>query len=58
MPESLKQLARLRMMYKEATLEELGNMLEPKLSRAGVSHRFKKIKQIADDLRNAHRDVP
>ena len=54
MPEPLKQLARLRMTYKEATLEELGNMLEPKLSRAGVSHRFKKIKQIAD----AHRDVP
>ena len=27
-------------------------MLEPKLSRAGVSHRFKKIKQLADELRN------
>ena len=51
MPDSLKQLARLRLSYKEATLEELGNMLEPKLSRAGVSHRFKKIKQIADELR-------
>lgn len=51
MPEPLKQLARLRLSYKEATLEELGNMLEPKLSRAGVSHRFKKIKQIADELR-------
>jgi len=56
LPDPLKQLARLRMSYKEATLEELGNMLEPKLSRAGVSHRFKKIKQIADDLRNG--DAP
>lgn len=52
MPEGLKQLAKLRLSYKEATLEELGNMLEPKMSRAGVSHRFKKIKQIADELRN------
>lgn len=51
MPDPLKQLARLRLSYKEATLEELGAMLEPKLSRAGVSHRFKKIKQIADELR-------
>lgn len=52
MPEPLKELARLRLSYKEATLEELGNMLEPKLSRAGVSHRFKKIKEIADGFRN------
>ena len=52
LPEGLKQLAKLRLSYKEATLEELGNMLEPKLSRAGVSHRFKKIKEIANELRN------
>ena len=51
LPDGLKQLARLRLSYKEATLEELGSMLEPKLSRAGVSHRFKKMKQIADELR-------
>ena len=52
LPENLKQLAKLRLSYKEATLEELGNMLEPKLSRAGVSHRFKKIREIANELRN------
>ena len=52
LPEGLKQLAKLRLSYKEATLEELGNMLEPKLSRAGVSHRFKKIREIANELRN------
>lgn len=51
----LKELARLRVSYKEATFEELGNMLEPKLSRAGVSHRFKKIKQIADELRDSEK---
>lgn len=52
LPDGLKQLAKLRFAYREATLEELGNMLEPKLSRAGVSHRFKKIRAIADELRN------
>lgn len=51
LPDGLKQLAKLRFAYREATLEELGNMLEPKLSRAGVSHRFKKIRAIADELR-------
>ena len=52
LPDGLKQLGKLRLAYREATLEELGNMLEPKLSRAGVSHRFKKIKEIANELRN------
>lgn len=51
LPEHLKKLARLRVSYKEATLEELGNMLDPKLSRAGVSHRFKRLHQIAEDIR-------
>ncbi len=51
MPEPLKQLARLRLSYREATFDELGKMLEPSLSRAGVCHRFKKIKEIADSLR-------
>ena len=35
------------MKYPMAGLEEIGNMLEPKLSKAGVSHRFKKIHEIA-----------
>lgn len=26
-------------------------MLEPKLSKAGVSHRFKKINEIAEEIR-------
>jgi len=51
LPDHLKELARLRLSYKEASFEELGKMLEPNLSRAGVSHRFKKIHEIADSLR-------
>ena len=52
LPESLKETARLRLNYKEATLEEIGNMLNPPISRAGVNHRFKKIHEIAEALRN------
>ncbi len=51
LPEHLKELAKLRLSYKEATFEELGNMIEPHISRAGVSHRFKKIHEIAEELR-------
>ena len=39
------------MSYKEATFEELGKMLEPSISRAGVNHRFKKIHEIAESIR-------
>ncbi len=51
LPETLIELAKLRMSYKEATFEELGKMLTPPLSRAGVSHRFKKIHEIAEEIR-------
>ena len=55
LPDNLKQLAKLRMSYKEATFEELGRMLTPNLSRAGVSHRFKKIHEIAEEIRKNER---
>ncbi len=32
-----------------------GKMLEPNLSRAGVSHRFKKIHEIAEDIRKENK---
>ena len=49
--DEIKKVAELREKYPEANLEKIGEMIEPKLSKAGVSHRFKKIKTIADELR-------
>lgn len=51
LPEQLKEIALLRLENKNDTYTELGEKLNPPLSRAGVSHRFKKIKEIADELR-------
>ena len=51
LPEPLKEIALLRLEYRDDTYTELGERLNPKLSRAGVSHRFKKIREIADELR-------
>lgn len=51
LPIKLRQVANLRMKYPMADLVEIGNMLEPKLSKAGVSHRFKKINEIAEEIR-------
>lgn len=50
LPESLEQIARLRVEYPEASLTELGNLLCPPISKSGVSVRLKKIIQIAESL--------
>lgn len=51
LPKNLKQIANLRIKYPEASLDKIGNMLEPALSRSGVSHRFKKIKELANEVK-------
>ena len=52
LPVKLKQVANLRVKYPMAGLGEIGEMLEPPLSKAGVSHRYKKINEIAEGIRN------
>lgn len=51
LPLKLRQVANLRIKYPMSGLGEIGNMLQPKLSKAGVSHRFKKINEIAEEIR-------
>ncbi len=50
LPEPLKQAAHLRLLNPEANLTELGQMMNPPISKSGVNHRLKKIIQIAQDL--------
>lgn len=47
----LKEIAVLRLEEPEATLKELGEMLNPPVSKSGVNHRLKKLSEIAADLR-------
>ena len=51
LPVDLKIIADLRCENPEASLKELGEMLEPKLGKSGVNHRLKKIQEIAEDLK-------
>lgn len=43
MPENVRQIAALRLQNPEATLTELGAMLDPPISKSGVAHRMKQI---------------
>ena len=51
LPESLKELAELRMKNPDSSYEELGKMLKKPISKSGVNHRLKKISQIAKELK-------
>jgi cell division protein WhiA len=50
LPAGLRPLAELRLSHPEASLQELGAMLNPPLSKSGVNHRFRKIRQIVAKL--------
>ena len=51
LPENLQEIALLRVEHEEMSLKELGEMLNPPISKSGVNHRLKKIEQIANDLK-------
>ncbi len=50
LPKNLEKIARLRLEYPEASLKELGLMLDPPLSKSGVRHRMDRIRDIALDV--------
>jgi len=49
--EGLEGVARTRLEYPEATLKELGALLNPPLGKSGVNHRLRKLSNLAQELR-------
>ena len=49
LPDELKTVAQLRYDYPELTLRELGEKLDPPISRSGVNHRLEKIIRLAEE---------
>lgn len=50
--DSLKELCELRLENSEASLKELGEMLNPPLGKSGVNHRLRKITELAEQIRS------
>ena len=50
-PESLKQMAEVRLEFPEAPLQELGEHLDPPVGKSGVNHRLRRLSELADKLR-------
>lgn len=51
LPKGLQEIARLRMEHTEASLSELGAMLDPPLGKSGVNHRLRKLEKIAEEYK-------
>lgn len=51
LPDNLAEMARLRLEHPDATLKELGGMLDPPVGKSGVNHRLRKLCAIAEELR-------
>lgn len=52
LPKRLQEVAHVRVQSQEASLQELGEMLESgPISKSGVNHRLKRIDQIAEEIR-------
>ena len=51
LPDTLREIAEARLDNPEYSLNDLGEILDPPIGRSGVNHRLKRIKQIADGIR-------
>lgn len=50
LPDTLKEVAMLRLQYPEAPLKELGGLLDTPVGKSGVNHRLRKIGEIAEEM--------
>ena len=50
LPEKRQQAAKLRLEYPEASLVQLGEMMDPPMKKSGINNRFRKIEEIAAKL--------
>ncbi|WFA09168.1 DNA-binding protein WhiA [Tissierella sp. Yu-01] len=54
LPGNLRELAELRLDNPDASLKEIGAMLSTPIGKSGVNHRFRKIEEIANELRGVN----
>jgi len=51
LPKKLREIAELRIKNPDITLKELGELADESISKSGINHRFRKIGNIADKIR-------
>ena len=51
LPETLQEIAKVRVMYPEASLKQLGEKLEEPIGKSGVNHRLNRLIEIAENIK-------
>ena len=51
LPESLQEIARVRLEHPDMPLKELGELLTPPVGKSGANHRLRRISEIAEKLK-------
>lgn len=51
LPNGLDEVAKIRLKYPTATLNELAERMDPPVSKSCINHRLRKLSSIAEDLR-------
>ena len=57
LPDNLRTVSRLRLEHPYLSIKELGEMLEPPLSKSAVNHRFRKLSELAEGLNKSKNDA-
>ncbi|WP_422486226.1 DNA-binding protein WhiA [Gudongella sp. DL1XJH-153] len=50
LPDNLREIAEVRMANPDASLKEIGEMMNPPIGKSGVNHRFRRLEEIAEEL--------
>ncbi len=58
LPQPLREMAELRLEYREASLQELGELLDPPVGKSGVNHRLRRLMAYADALKTKEEGAP
>jgi DNA-binding protein WhiA len=56
LPASLEEIARLRLENENASLAEIGQLLDPPIGKSGVNHRLRKICKLAENFKKESGD--
>lgn len=51
LPETLRQMAEIRLENPDVALKELGELFDPPLGKSGVNHRLRKLSELAEEIR-------
>ena len=58
LPAPLREIAQLRLNYREASLIELGEMLDPPVGKSGVNHRLRRLLTLYQELTGSSAQSP